>query len=372
MNLSPFLLERYFAKYEFKARYLLSSSDCESLSQQEVVTMADSTTRKLWEDLKLSYTESPGHSLLRREIANLYKSIWPDDVLVVIPEEGIFIAMNTLLHSGDHAIILSPCYQSLYQVAAGTGAEISRWMLETDGVRWKLDPGFLERTIRPNTKLIIINLPHNPTGFHPDAETFDRIVDIAREKKIALFSDEMYRFAEYREEDRRPSVADIYERGITLGGLSKSFCLPGLRIGWLATKDRGLLEQFQRVKDYTTICASAPSEILGIIALRAKDRILDRTHSIIRANVDHADRFFAQHYRHFEWIRPQASPVAFPRLKGTDAVESFCEKLVEKKSVMLVPGFLFEFPGNHFRLGLGKRNFPEAISVLGEFLNEEY
>ena len=370
MRLNPFSLERYFAKHEFTAKYLLSSSDCETLSQEELVNMADSTTGEMWKNLRLGYTESSGHPLLRREIANLYKTIWPDDVLVLAPEEGIFVAMNVLLKQGDHAIILSPAYQSLYEVAASTGADVTRWTLETDGVKWKLDLSFLQRSVRNSTKLLIINFPHNPTGFHPDQKTFDAILDFAREKGITVFSDEMYRYAEYKLEDLRSSVADIYEKGITLGGLSKSFGLPGLRIGWLTTKDKELMKKLIQMKDYTTICSSAPSEILAVIALRARDRILDRTHEIILQNLDQAERFFAEHHSFFEWIRPFASPVAFPRLKYPEAIERFCDKLVESKGVMLVPGSLFEFPGNHFRIGLGKKNFPEALGVLGEYALE--
>ena len=130
------------------------------------------------------------------------------------------------------------------------------------------------------------------------------------------------------------------------------------------------MKKLIQMKDYTTICSSAPSEILAVIALRARDRILDRTHEIILQNLDQAERFFAEHHSFFEWIRPLASPVAFPRLKYPEAIERFCDKLVESKGVMLVPGSLFEFPGNHFRIGLGKKNFPEALGVLGEYALE--
>ncbi len=370
MELRPFSLERYFAKYEFKARHLLSSSDCETLSQQELVALADSATGELWKNLRLGYTESSGHPLLRREIANLYKTVWPDDVLVVTPEEGIFLALNVLLKPGDHVVILSPSYQSLYEVAAGTGADVTRWMLEIDGIKWKLDLSFLQRSVRSSTKLLVINFPHNPSGYHPDQETFGALLDFAQERKISVFSDEMYRFAEYNPRHRLPSAADTYEGGVTLGGLSKSFGLPGLRIGWLATKNKDIMRRFVHLKDYTTICSSAPSEILGIIALRARDIILDRTRGIVQTNLDHAERFFATHHTFFEWIRPLAGPVAFPRLKFPESIDHFCQHLVETHGVMLVPGSHFDFPGNHFRMGLGKRDFPEALGVLDQYLRD--
>lgn len=372
MNLPSFALERYFAKHEFSARYLLSSSDCESLSLQELLAMADSSTRELWDRLKFGYTESAGHPILRREIANLYKTVWPDDVLVLAPEEGIFIALSALLGPGDHAIVMAPAYQSLHQIPLSLGAEVTHWTLETDGVRWKLDLGFLERSIKPATKLLVVNFPHNPTGFHIDERQLKRIIEFAREKNLVVFSDEMYRYSEYHDNDRLPGVCDLFEKNITLGGLSKSLALPGLRIGWLATKDQELMKKLKALKDYTTICNSAPSEIMAIMALRARDRIIDRIHKIIEENLSHADRFFAMYYKSFEWIRPQASPVAFPRLKGTDSIDRFCDKLIRSKGVMLVPGSLFDFPGNHFRIGLGRRNFKEGLEKLGEFLIEVY
>ncbi len=370
MLISPFLIERYFAKHEFSAKYLLSSSDVESLSQNELLGMADTAGRGLWDNLKLNYTESQGHPLLRREIANLYKTVWPDDVIVLTPEEGVFIAMNVLLQKGDHAIILSPSYQSLSEVANSIGAEVTPWMLETNGVRWSLNPDFLERSVRNTTKLIVINFPHNPTGYQPDKKEFERIVEFARRRKVFLFSDEMYRFSEYNEEQRLPSVCDLYEQGITLSGLSKSFALPGLRIGWLATKDRGLIRRFNEFKDYTTICSSAPSEILAIIALRAREQILDRTHALISKNLMTADAFFAKHHTLFEWIRPMASPVAFPRYSSTEPIGKLCEELVNSSSVMLLPGPIFGYPGNHFRVGLGRKNFGEGLAVVEGFLKE--
>src|SRR5687767_14255499 len=127
MNLNPFKLERYFAKYEFSTRYLLSSSDCDGLMQSELLAAADVECRALWDNLKLGYTESLGHPLLRKEIAQLYEGIDAAEVLVVVPEEGIFIALNALLEKGDHLICTFPAYQSLYEIAGGLGCEITPW-----------------------------------------------------------------------------------------------------------------------------------------------------------------------------------------------------------------------------------------------------
>jgi len=166
MKIEPFKLERYFAQYEFSAKYLLSSSDCDGLPQREVLSYADAETLSLWENLQLSYTESLGSPLLREEVSKLYQSITRDEVLIVTPEEGIFIALNVILQKGDHLICTFPGYQSLYSIAESLGCQVTKWMpLEENGENgWSFEPADLEKAIRPNTKLIVINFPHNPTG----------------------------------------------------------------------------------------------------------------------------------------------------------------------------------------------------------------
>ena len=368
MQITDFKLERYFAAYEFKVRYLLSASDCEALTLAELLAMADPATLDLWRDLSLGYTESQGHPLLREEVARLYSGIAPDETLIATPEELIFIAMNVLLAPGDHVIATFPGYQSLYEVAGALGATVTRWALTPGASGWQLDLAALERSITPRTRLLVINFPHNPTGHLPTAAELDAIIALARRHSLHIFSDEMYRLLEYDPADRLPSVADLYERGIALSGLSKSFALPGLRIGWLATHDRDFLARAAAFKDYTTICSSAPSEVLGIMALRSRERIVARNLAIIRANLALAEQFFAAHSGAFRWLPPRAGSVAFPQLIGSTPAADFCRDVLDAKSLMILPGDVFDFGGNHVRIGLGRRNFGEALGVLGEHL----
>ena len=221
MPIAPFKLERYYALYEFKASIMLSSSDCESLSMAELLSNASSESLALWNDLKLGYTETQGHPLLRREVSNLYETISPENLMVAAPEELIYIAMQTMLQPGDHVVALAPAYQSLYEIAASMGCKLSFWKLRVDGNRWVIDLDELKKLITPQTKLLVLNIPNNPTGFLPTREEFDGIVQIAREHGITIFADEMYRLLEYRLEDRLPAMCDAYEKGISLSGLSK-------------------------------------------------------------------------------------------------------------------------------------------------------
>jgi aspartate/methionine/tyrosine aminotransferase len=253
-------------------------------------------------------------------------------------------------------------------VARALGCTVTPWPLEHDGAGWRLDLDALERTLTPRTRLLVINFPHNPTGYLPTANELSAVLRVAIRHSLFVFSDEMYRLLEYDPTDRLPSVADLYERGLALSGISKSFALPGLRIGWLVARDRELLRRCTAFHDYTTICNSAPSEILAIMALRAKERILARNLDIIRTNLAAAERFFGAHADLFTWLPPRAGSVAFPRLRIDLPVANFCQDVLAKKSVMIVPGGMFGHAGNHFRVGLGRTTFREALAQIESYL----
>lgn len=369
MQFNDFKLERYLAKYEFSVEYSLSSSDCENLTIPELLGYADTDGLEMWSDLKLGYTESKGHPALREEIAGLYQKIGPDDLLVIAPEEGILIALNAILQPGDGVISIYPAYQSLLEIPRVLGCKVTAWPLEVENGNWTLDLNILEASIDRKTKLLIINFPHNPSGFLPSREVFEGIVNLARRHNLYLFSDEMYWMSEHNPADRLPAVADLYEKGISLFGLSKTFGLPGLRIGWLASQDKGLMTKCSSFKDYTTICAGAPSEALALIGLKAKDRLIPRNLEIIHQNLLQAVDFFSKHGETFQWFPPKAGSIAFPRLTADIPVDSFCEAVVMKKNLMILPGTVFDHHENHFRVGLGRKDFPAALTRLSEYLS---
>jgi aspartate/methionine/tyrosine aminotransferase len=368
-NLPDFKLERYFAKYEFKVRYLLSASDCESLTQSELLALADADARDRWERLLLSYTESQGDPTLRAAIAAQYTTLQPDDVVVLVPEEGIYLAMRTLLSPGQHVIAIAPAYQSLSEIAQSIGCAVSPWPVTLTATGWNLDLAQLEALVRPETRLLVINFPHNPTGLLPDRAFLEVVLAFAGRHDLIVFSDEMYRGLELDPAQRLPAVADLYEQGISLSGLSKTYAAPGLRLGWLATRLPGLVDRLLAYKDYTTICHSAPSEVLGLIALRAADHLIARNLGIIQANLGHAQAFFAQAPGLFRWLPPQAGSIAFPHYLGPEPVDAFCQAVLDAEGLMIVPGSMFDATGPHFRVGLGRRNFPEALARLGAFLD---
>ena len=332
--------------------------------------MIHGETMKMWNILKLGYGETQGLPELREEIAGLYRSVKPENIIVLAPEEGIFITMNTLLEKGDEVITPFPGYQSLYEVARSLGCQVKFWEPKFKN-GWSFELEDLEKLISDKTKLLVINFPNNPTGEKKKKKVQEEIVDLAKKNDIVLFSDEMYRYLEYQEEDRLPSIADLYENSVTLFGMSKTFALAGLRIGWLITKKEQWLNDFQVFRDYTTICNSAVSEILAVMGLKSQEQILRRNQEIIRYNLTLLERFFTKYDTYFDWYTPKAGPIAFPRLKGKTDVNEFCEDLLDKKGVMLLPAEVYDFKGNHFRIGFARENLQAALDKLEEYLNEQ-
>ena len=317
MKIKPFELERYFAKYEFSSKYLLSSSDCESLSLNEVLQMADAETHYLWENLKLGYTESTGHPLLKKEISKLYTSITPDDINVMVPEEGIFVAMNCMLEKGDHVISTFPGYQSLFEIANSLGCEVSKWTPEYKN-GWQFDVEKLKSLVQKNTKLIVINFPHNPTGATISEKELKEIIELCRQNNILLFSDEMYRFPGIQSGKSACLQLPIFTKmPFHFLGFPKVLPYPDLRIGWLSSKNKKLMQEIATFKDYTTICNNAPGEILAIIALRNKEKIFKRNLGNYFQKSGNTRIHFLTNTNHlFNWHSPKAGPIAFPELKA--------------------------------------------------------
>jgi aspartate/methionine/tyrosine aminotransferase len=366
VEIEPFAIERFYERWEFRAELMLSSSDCEALSVADLLELEPDAGERL-NALHLGYTEVPGSHELRSAVAGRYADLDAADVLTLAAaEEGIFIAYHALLGPGDHVVVEAPCYGSAIEVARSTGASVSLWeRTYEDG--WAHDLDALERLLRPDTRLIYVNSPHNPTGTHMPAAAFGRIVELSRERSIVLFSDEVYRGLEHDPADRLPAACDAYEQAISLGTVSKAYGLPGLRIGWLASRDRALLDRIRELKLYTTICSSAPSELLVALALRHGDRLVERSRRLLLANLPLLDALLLRRGELFEWVRPTAGPIGFPRVGGDFDVQRWCEQTAERANVLLLPGVVYGRP-RHLRLGFGRANLPQAVERLDGYL----
>ncbi|MFQ5970688.1 MAG: aminotransferase class I/II-fold pyridoxal phosphate-dependent enzyme [Alphaproteobacteria bacterium] len=366
MQLPRFELERYFARYEFAAEYLLCASDCEAMTVGELLALEPGAS-EAFAAHGLGYAESAGAPALRAAVTALYETVGPDEVLVHSgAEEAIFVFMHAALAPGDHIIVHSPCYQSLHEVARAIGAGVTPWRADPhDG--WSLDPDDLVRALGPRTRAIVLNSPHNPTGYLMDPDRYRRVVAIAEDRGVWLFSDEVYRELEHDPADRLPAACDLSERGVSLGVMSKTYGLAGLRIGWVATHDRDLIARMAALKDYTTICAAAPSEFLARLALAHRHELIERNRGIVLENLDLLDRFFARHAGRFAWARPRAGPIAFPELLDGGA-EAFCRRLMERESILLLPGTVYGHGDRHVRVGFGRSGLAPALERLDAYL----
>ena len=283
-------------------------------------------------------------------------------------EEAIFLAMHALLAPGDHAVVVWPAYQSLHEVARDIGASVSLVELRHDA-GWRLDLAEIQSALRPETRVVVINFPNNPTGAHLPLADLGALVALCEAHGVTLLSDEVYRFLEHDPGHTLPAAASLGERTATVGVMSKSLALAGLRIGWLASRDRSLLARVAAIKDYTTICNAAPSEVLAVMALRARARILARSRAIVGENVVALGQLIERHAAHLEWVKPSAGSVAFPRLRDPHAdVEAWTEGLIARHGVLLLPGSLFGATAPHFRVGLGRTDGSVALELLDEYV----
>ncbi|EWM12277.1 aminotransferase class I/II-fold pyridoxal phosphate-dependent enzyme [Kutzneria sp. 744] len=370
-TLPDFRLETYFSAWEFTARYHLTASDAQSLPMAELLAMADDDGRRRWESLTLGYTETRGLPALREEIATTYDNVEPEDILCFAgAEEAIYLTMQVLLDPTDHAVVLTPNYQAAETLPLALGEVTGVALREDDN--WALDVDAVEAAIRPNTRLVSVNFPNNPTGAVPDPDAWRRLVALCERRGITLFSDEVYRGLEL-DRPSLPQAADLSPTALSLNVMSKAYGLPGLRIGWIACRDRGVLDRLERAKHYTSICNSAPSEVLALIGLRARDRLLTHNRGIVAANLPLFEDFFAQRPDLFAWERPQGGCVCFPRYLGADGAEAMCAELVQDVGVLLLPSSIYRSdltatPTDRFRVGVGRTGPEEALERWGDWL----
>ncbi|HVM83418.1 MAG TPA: aminotransferase class I/II-fold pyridoxal phosphate-dependent enzyme [Candidatus Binatia bacterium] len=370
--LPDFRLETYLGKWEFSARYHMTASDMESVTIAELLALATPADRAAFETLRLGYIETYGTPPLRAAIAETYAGLEAADVLAFAgAEEGIFCAMHALLDADSHAVVVTPNYQSSETLPLSICATTGVALRESEN--WRLDLDDVRAALRPNTRLLLINFPHNPTGKVLDRATFDAVVRICDERGIYLFSDEVYRGLERRPELQLPQAAEAYERGLSLNVMSKAYGLPGLRVGWIACRDRALLSRMERIKHYLSICNAGPSEHLAVIALKARSRILARNLQLIEQNLEAVNAFFAEFPEQFDWKVPDGGCIGFPRYKGKDGVETFCKRLAEEIGVVLLPAGIYQSaltptPTDRFRIGFGRSYVQEGLSAMRAWL----
>ncbi len=361
LSLPPFETELFFVDYEFTTPHNLAASDCETVSIGELLDLAGSNVTDLMAQ-KLGYTETWGNPDLREQIANRYPSLNRDQVLVLgSPIEGLFLMSR---HFSGETIVLTPAYDALKNLPS----TVKTWPLLPTPTGWELDFETLNRLVSPQTELLVVNFPHNPTGFVPSPAQWHQLVKWAQTRDIWLFCDEIYQGLLRPDTPPIESAVDLYDKAVVLGGLSKSHGLPGLRSGWLASQDRDLLKKLHDLKLYTSMCPAAPTEFLSQIALSVEGKLVARSNRLIEENLRIAETFFARHQDVFHWRRPLGASVGLAELLAIPSAQNWTRELAQQHGVVLLPSSFLGFPDKYVRFGLGRRSFPSGLKALEQIL----
>ncbi len=373
LNLPDFELETYFSKWEFTARHHLTASDAESMTTAELLALGSDEDREAYENLHLGYTPTWGTDEVRDAIASVYSGRSAADVLAFAGAgEALFWAMQLFVDSGDHVVVNVPNYQSVESIPVATGVDVSGLPLWTGSgadLQWTMDLELFESLLRPETSLVSVNFPNNPTGFVPDLDTWVGFNQICHERGIRVVSDEVYRGVELDPARTLPAAAEINPSALSVSVMSKAYGLPGLRVGWVVSQDHEALSRLERAKHYTSICNAAPGEKLASVALRNSGAVLARNREVVAAGDAAVTEVFGRYPELFDYQTPDGGCVSFVRYLGGDGVEAFCTRAVEEDGVLLLPHTVYrsglaEVPTDRFRIGIGRRNVPECLEAL--------
>lgn len=346
MDINLFAVEDWMNKYEMSATYNIAETCVDSFTIEELIsidgTNPDDFFRSLY-NTKLTYGHIEGSPEFRTLVSQLYESIDSNQVLVM--NGGIaanFLVFYSLVKPGDHVISVHPTYQQIYDVPKSFGASVDLLHLKPEnGFLPDLDE--LRALVKENTKLICINNPNNPSGALMERELLEQIVEIARSCGAYLLCDEVYRNLLQEDDLIVPSVADLYEKGISTSSMSKALSLAGLRLGWIAAP-HDVIKECIKHRDYTTISVGMLDDLLAVHALKNYDRILGRNRKIIKNNLAILDAWVAGEHA-VTYVKPRAGTTAMLKIDLPVSSVDFCEGLLKETGAFLTPGICFDMEG---------------------------
>lgn len=360
MRFAVFNQEEFFEQYEFHCRYMLALSGVQPLTSGQL----DSLLGGAAPDVELGYTPSAGYPDLRRTIAAEYPGAGLDNVLVTVGAiEALLISINLIIGAGDEAVCLWPSYQPLHEFVVSAGGSVVPVRLSAaDGFRIDLDR--VRDAVTARTRLVIINAPHNPTGQDVPVEDIRALAADLDRRGVTLLVDEVFRRL-WR--DHRPTAWTGQPNLLAVDGMSKSFGLPGLRIGWLVG-DSELVVRARRYRKYTSLNPGALDQHLAGLALRRAGSILHRTHRLVDAGLPLALRWLRERPEWFDVVEPAGGGLLFPRLRRDVATREFCIRLVEQTGVLLAPGQDCYGMEGHLRMGFATDELEEGLDRAGRYL----
>jgi aspartate/methionine/tyrosine aminotransferase len=373
VKITPFYLERFYVEYEFKTGTNISASCGAETTTADIFILAGEEAREKYLSLGLGYRENKGDIILRQKIADEYKNLDAKDIQCTCGGlEAIYLLMVTFLSPGDRMVVERPIYQALFQVAADLGVGVEYLDL-TEDEGFVPNPEKLEKILKSKKiSMVVINHPHSPTGSIVSEKLLLSIIKLCEKYGALLVSDEVYWGVFYDEGDRVPHAADLGENVVTIGDMTKPYGLGGLRVGWLASKRKDILDAASVMKDYTTMSAPAPSEFLSTLVLSHRREILGRNIEIARKNIAKFDDIIRDSDGRLSWTKPMGGYTGYVKVDIPDmTVDELCTRLIKEKDVLILPGRVFG-DSDRFRIGIGTKTeeFNRGVSALSDFLGE--
>ncbi|MDY5653627.1 MAG: aminotransferase, partial [Erysipelotrichaceae bacterium] len=369
MKLDVFGCEDWLNVYETKATYDIAQSTMSSLTMDEFLDICQISKEEFYSYInskKMNYGHIEGSPEFKEQVCHLYEHVTPDMVLQTNGCTGAnLLAMTALIEPGDHVIAMHPSYQQLYDYPRGLGAQVDFLELKEEN-DWQIDINELKNLIRPDTRMICLNNANNPTGTVLNRNILNEIVNLARANNTYILCDEVYK---PMEDIDVPSIVDIYERGISTNSLSKTYSLPGIRVGWTAAC-KEITDIFRKYRDYTMICCGVFDDYVASLALKNKDKILKRNQQLINTNFEILKEWIKNEPK-VSLVFPKHVSVSFIKIDVDIPIEEFCINLLNDTGVLLIPGNRFDVEG-HARLGYCAKTdvLIEGLKRLSKYLQK--
>ena len=371
MYIEPFGVEIWMNAWETRCEFNLAETCVESLTIAELLTLAGRNQDDLSEllGMKMTYGAIRGSERLLAAIAGLYTRQGSENLIVTHGTIGAnMLVHKTLVEPGDRVVAVVPSYQQHYSIPASIGADVQQlWLRQEDGFLPDLDA--LKMLVTPETRLIALTNPNNPTGALMDREMLEQIAEIARAADAWVLCDEVYRGTDQHGSGITDAMADIYEKGISTAGMSKAFSLAGLRLGWIAGPE-AVIEAVSHHRDYDTISVGQIDDHFAALALEHRDRVLARSQAITRGNLAILENWVAGEPR-IDWIKPASGTVTLLRYDLDTGSHELCERLVRETGVLFTPGSAFGMEG-YVRIGFANptEDLEEGLSRVSAFLRD--
>ena len=370
MKIKPFAVEEWMNAWEVGAKYNIAETCVDSISMNELFELTGEDKTEFLNRLcarRLSYGDIEGLPEFRKGVCGLYKTLTIENI---VPTHGASGANHHVFYSlispGDRVVSIMPTYQQLYSIPESYGADVQILHLSKEN-NYLPDLEKLRRLVTPETKMICINNPNNPTGALMSEQMLREIVDIARSADAWILCDEVYRHLS-QEDGWCPSIVDLYEKGISVSSMSKVFSLAGLRLGWIATHDMSVVKSCLSHRDYNLVSCGVFGEMLAAAALKHRDKLLERSRKIVRENLQILDDWVGSE-PHISYVKPKAGTTALVYYDLYISSYEFCEEMYKKTGAFVTPGDCFEVP-HSMRIGYayGKQDLIDGLKAISEYI----